>query len=234
MPGGVILLFILIAILVIAGAIYAHRKQRERIAALVGLAERIGWQFTEAKDWTHDQQFGQFSVFTQGHTKYAYNTLSGNLEIANQRCRAQMGDYHYQTTSSNGKQTTTHTHLFSYLLVTLPYAVPSLTIRQEGLFDRIASFIGFDDIDFESAEFSDRFHVKCADKRFAYDVIHPRMMEFLLEQPPQNLEFEAGVCCLYNPGKCWSPSEFDSQLRWIKDFFEHWPLHLTSTLQAKL
>ena len=94
-----------------------------------------------------------------------------------------MGDYHYQTTSSNGKQTTTHHHYFSYCLIELPYAsLPDLRIRREGIFDSLAGAFGFDDIDFESAEFSKRFHVKSSDKRFAYDVVHPAMMEFLLAE----------------------------------------------------
>ena len=40
-----------------------------------------------------------------------------------------------------------------------------------------------DDIDFESAEFSTKFYVKNVDKKYAYDLIHPRMMEFLLRNP---------------------------------------------------
>ena len=53
----------------------------------------------------------------------------------------------------------------------------------EGLFDKLAGFVGFADINFESEEFSKRFHVKSDDKQFAYALIHPQMMEWL--QPQQ-------------------------------------------------
>ena len=53
--------------------------------------------------------------------------------------------------------------------------------------------LGFDDIDFESVEFSRAFTVRSRNKRFAYDVCHGKMMEFLLCHPDTSLEFE-GPC----------------------------------------
>ena len=60
--------------------------------------------------------------------------------------------------------------------------VPDLLIRPEGFFDKVAGAFGFDDIDFESEEFSRAFFVKSSDKRFAYDVLHPRMLELLMAE----------------------------------------------------
>ena len=44
----------------------------------------------------------------------------------------------------------------------------------------MTAFFGADDIDFESARFSERFHVKSPDRKWAYDVIHTKTMERLL------------------------------------------------------
>ena len=64
----------------------------------------------------------------------------------------------------SGKSTQTHTYRFSYLIAHVPFAgVPALLNRREGMFDKIAGAFGFDDIDYESAEFSRRFQVKSAD-----------------------------------------------------------------------
>jgi hypothetical protein len=93
----------------------------------------------------------------------------------------------------------------------------------------VAGFFGFDDIDFESSEFSSRFIVKSADKRFAYDVIHPRMMEFLLEGDPPTVELERGPCCLTRSEACWSAAEFQAMLAWAEKFFGLWPRHLSAT-----
>ncbi len=40
-------------------------------------------------------------------------------------------------------------------------------------------------LDFESAEFSKKYYVKCEDKKFSYDIIHPQMIEFILNLPRQ-------------------------------------------------
>ena len=161
-------------------------------------ADELNWQFDADEDYAYDSEFSQFSIFCHGSSRYAYNTLRGGLRFGDEAWPARMGDYHYQTTSHNGKTTTTHHHHFSYLLVELPYpSLPDLRIRREGIFDALAGAFGFDDIDFESAEFSKRFHVKSADKKFAYDVCYPPMMEFLLASEPPAMEIDGGVCCLY-------------------------------------
>ena len=93
-----------------------------------------------------------------------------------------MGDYHYEYDAparQNNDDAHVHVQLFS-LSICRTAQLPDLFIRREGIFDSVKRAFGFDDIDFESAEFSKRFFVKSSDKRFAYDVIHPKMMEFLL------------------------------------------------------
>jgi hypothetical protein len=99
------------------------------------------------------------------------------------------------------------------------------------LFDKIAGAVGFDDIDFESAEFSKRFHVKSPDKKFAYDVIHPRTMEFLLSSGGPSLEIDNDRCCIYDSTRRkWTVSDFKKRVWWIREFLELWPEYLTSQL----
>ncbi|MHC4247646.1 MAG: hypothetical protein ACYS9X_00815 [Planctomycetota bacterium] len=69
----------------------------------------------------------------------------------------------------------------SVALIELPDAgFPRFMLRPEGLADRIAAAAGFEDIDFESDEFSRQFYVTCDERRFAFDVITAKQMEFLL------------------------------------------------------
>ncbi len=56
------------------------------------------------------------------------------------------------------------------------------------------------DIDLESIEFSEAFVVKSADRRFAYDVCHTRMMEFLLEHRDFCLCFKKNGIALWFRG----------------------------------
>ena len=54
------------------------------------------------------------------------------------------------TTTKNGRQT--HHHYFSAIIVESPLPLKPLYLRPESFFDKMAQFMGFDDINFESAE----------------------------------------------------------------------------------
>jgi hypothetical protein len=225
------LLFFVLAIVVIVAAIHSHRAAQHRVAQLAALAARLRWNFNPAEfsDYTLDS----FAAFTRGHSQSAYNTLRGVIEIDDAEWTAQAGDFEYKTTSHNGKRTTTHTHYLSYLVIDTPHlGAPDLAIRREGFLDRFAGFMGFDDIDFESAEFSERFHVKSSNRRFAYAVLDPRMMEFLLESAPPTIEMHAGRCCLLRGESQWTPDEFGATIAWARDFFARWPRQIPSVLDT--
>ena len=231
-PLKIILVLAVIAFVCVIGyfAWLAEKKRREAMAAL---ARRLGWRFDPSRDRDHDEQYAHFEMFRRGHSRAAHNTLTGEVEIDGRHWPAKMGDFTYKVTSHTGKTTTTHTYRFSYLILHLPFArVPDVFIRREGLFDKLADAFGFDDIDFESAEFSRRFHVKSSDKRFAYDVIHPQMMEFLMAHDNRVIDIENGRCCMSDGRHRWEPQEFEERLLWIQQFFDLWPEHLTAQLRG--
>ncbi len=206
----------------------SDKKRREALAAL---AKRLSWFFIPGHDRSHDEQYAHFEIFRQGHSRTAYNTLTGGVEIEGRHCPAMMGDFRYRVTRYSGKSSSSTTYRFSYLILHLPFAqVPDLLIRREGLFDKLTDAFGFDDIDFESAEFSRRFHVKSPDKRFAYDVIHPQMMQFLMTHDAGAIDIEYGRCCVSDGRHRWEPQEFEGRLWWIRQFFDLWPKHLTTQL----
>ncbi|MCC6661052.1 MAG: hypothetical protein IT437_09230 [Phycisphaerales bacterium] len=228
-----IVLVLAVTAAIIAALVYgaaAARKRREEMAAL-GVS--LGWSFDPENDPGHDERFGQFGCFTRGHSRAAYNSLSGALEADGRSCACRMGDYTYKVTRQTGKTTTTTTHTFSYLVVVLPFPrTPDLSVRREGFMDKIAQAVGFDDIDFESAEFSRRFSVKSADKRFAYGVIHPRMMEFLMAEEFPGIDLRGGAFCLTDGSRTWRAEQFRAHLDWARRFLDLWPEHLTKQLEA--
>ncbi|RNC82145.1 MAG: hypothetical protein ED559_10295 [Phycisphaera sp.] len=233
----VIIIPIIVAVIgfaIIAG-FYAHKAEQERIAALTKLAVDRGWSFSKPADASHDNTYSQFAAFNQGHTRRAYNTITGTHEINGHPHPVKMGDYSYKITTSNGKTTTTTTYRFSYLIIHLPYpGVPSLAIRREHIIDKIGAAIGFDDIDFESAEFSKKFMVKSSDKRFAYDVITPTMMEFLMESPKRSIDLDRGAICITLGTRRWKPEEFVPELDWISSFIDLWPDHVIRDLTERM
>ena len=221
---GLFFLITVIVILAVVMTVFSYRARKKRREALKMLADQLGWSFDPSSDRHLDREFRQFKIFQQGHSRSAYNTLRGLMEIKGLTCRCKAGDYLYKVTSSNGKSQQTTTYTFSYLIVDHPFHnLPHLVIRPEHMFDKLASAFGFDDIDFESAEFSKRFFIKCKDKQFAYNVIDQRMMDFLLADTPGMFDLESEDCCLSDGKSTWTPEQFRLKINWMIQFFDHWP-----------
>lgn len=224
--------FVAFALLLAALLFFTWKAEQARRQALGELAGRLGFAFAPDADDTHDDRYDQFSIFRRGSSRVAQNTMSGEVELFGTPCTVRCGDFRYKVTSGSGKNRRTTTYRFSYLIVHPPWDTPPLLIRPENVLDKLAGAFGFDDIDFESDEFSRRFYVKSADKRFAYDVLHPRMMEFLLAEKPPMLEIAGGALCLSDGSRRWDPPRFEQELEFVRRFCAQWPRHLVKDLGA--
>lgn len=228
-----ILIGVGVVILIGVAAYYSWRSEQQRQRALMELARSLGWGFDPSRDRSHALEYADFQCFRKGDRRLAYNTLRGQVEAGGRRLAAKAGDFRYEVTRSNGKTTTTETYRFSYLILHLPFAsVPNLLIRPEGVLDKIAGFVGFDDIDFESEEFSRRFFVQSDDKRFAYDVVTPGMMEFLLATQGPAVDLRHGRLCFTDGRSRWTPDQFRGAIGYAVKFLDLWPEHVRRTLGA--
>lgn len=234
-PVGVVILIVVVVVAAVIGAaVFARIAAKKRREALAALAAELGFAFDPDYDAGHDQEYAQFEIFRRGHDGYAYNTLTGSIEIDGRAFPCRTGDFTYKVTSGHGKNRRTTTYRLSYLICHLPFRfVPALLIRREHMLDKLAGAFGFDDIDFESSEFSRAFHVKSPDKRFAYDVVTPKMMEFLLGSNPPVIDVERGACCVVDGTRRWEPAEFKARMAWVSQFFDLWPDHLTKELEGR-
>lgn len=231
-PALPVLFFLLAAVGVGVLAYLSYQQEKRRREELGALAQQLGWHYSSRRDHSHDDQYAHFEIFRRGHSRYAYNTLMGEVTTEGRSFPVKMGDFHYKVTSGTGKNRSTRTYNFSYVILHIPLQqFPDLLIRPEGMFDKLAGSFGFDDIDFESAEFSRQFYVTSNDKRFAYDVLHPQMMEFLLETQPPAIDLEQGRCCLSDGSRRWNPAEFREMLDWWQRFFQLWPRHVLRELE---
>lgn len=78
------------------------------------------------------------------------------------------------------------------------------------------------EIRFESDEFSRKFRVLSEDRKFAYDVCHPRMMEWLLPIRRWRIEIAEGHV-IVTSGRRWTPAEFSGALDVLVEFVERIP-----------
>ncbi|TWT46622.1 hypothetical protein [Botrimarina hoheduenensis] len=231
MIGLGILLFAAFLVVITVGSLHAQRVEAERCAKLTLFAQQHGMIFSSAREPHLPGALGSMADFARGHSRYAYNLLTGVVRVADRSPQLLTGDYHYAVTRrSNNRSRTTH-YRFSFLAVRCAKpATPRVTLRREMFIDKISSALGFNDIDFESAEFSRRFHVSSDDKRFAYDLLHPRAIEALLETSPERLELCGEWLCLTNGTQRWEPDEFLLWRNWMSEFIGLWPAHLEASL----
>ena len=205
---GPVVIFILVAIAIVIGAIFsaiAAQKRREEIAIL---AAKLGLSYTSQHNYSLPDEFGFLDKLDQGSNRYAYNILEGTIRGH----REKAFDYHYETHSRDSKgRRRTHHHHFSFFILIVPQCFPELTLTQEGVFSKIAQAFGYDDIDFECAEFSRRFCVRSADKKFAYDVCNSRMIEYLLQNDDLNIEIERHALTL-GFSRCLAATEIEYNL----------------------
>jgi len=165
----------LVAVLMIGGiivvAVYGVIAAKKRRDALAMLSARLGVAFDPGPDRSIPDRFNFLKQLAQGSNRYALNILSGEFRQND----ALVFDYHYETTSTDSKgNTQTQDHWFSFFILTLPAVFPNLTIRHANFFTKVAEVFGYQDIKFESAEFSKTFCVRSPDRKFAYDVCNTR------------------------------------------------------------
>jgi len=192
MQNAMPFVFVAVVVIVIIGAIFSAIAQRKRREGLFELAQRLNLDFRASQDFGIPGRFGFLKQLAQGDDRYAANVLSGNY----QQNDILAFDYHYATYHTDKNGTHKDDHWFSFFILTLPAVFPDLTIRRENLLTRVAEVFGYQDIKFESAEFSRAFNVRSPDKKFAYDVCNPQMIDYLLTNPGLQIEIQGPVISL--------------------------------------
>ncbi len=188
-----VLVIVGVIVLIVVAAVLGYLSAQKRRQAMMDSAARLGLQFDPNKNWDLAERYGFLNKLRAGSNRYAFNTLSGT----HQGHGVTAFDFHYEThsTDSKGHRQTQH-HYFSCFLLRLPRSFPELVIAREGFFSKVAQAFGYDDIDFESHEFSRKFCVRSPDKKFAYDFCNARMMEYLLANDDLTIEIDQDTLAL--------------------------------------
>lgn len=203
-------------------AIVGGRLERKRREALAATAARLGFTFAPGQDRNLAERFSEFRGLGTGDNHYAFSIIEGAL-----RERPLLAfDYHYEThsTDSKGGRSTTH-HYLHVISVRLEREFPPLFIGPESVLSKIAQAFGYDDIDFESHEFSRRFCVRSTDRKFAYDVCNTQMMEFLLDHPDLQLELKGDLLVSVFESKM-DPGLIESEIELVCSVRERMPDYL--------
>lgn len=219
---------VMIAIAALVFFINAYQKDQRR-KALAAWAESRNLTFSQDKWYEACDRFSEFDCLSKGSNRYGHNVIEGRW---GERSILAF-DYHYETYShsSKGGRQTQH-HYLSCVILRSRVLLKPLFIRPEGLFDKLGAMLGFDDIDFESAEFSRTFMVKSPDRKWAFDVLHQRTMEFLLAAPRFKIQFGLDCVIAYRDNT-FSVEDFQNAADVIQGILDRLPQYLV-TQQGEL
>jgi hypothetical protein len=171
--GFVALALVVVAVMAVT-VLFVYGEHR-RLQAIRMECLRRGWRYqTEDSALVDRWTAGPFGT---GTGRRARNVVTGERD--DQRFVA--FEYSYKRSSGVGEQRRTTTYTFSVCALALPVPLPMLQVEPEGWLSRVADAVGIgDQIDVESAAFNRAFAVRAQDRKFAYDVLHPRHLEALL------------------------------------------------------
>lgn len=216
-------LIIVVLFVVACVAIYAYVSSQKRKKELSALATSWGFTWDDADPFEIEHSYEQFHAVSRGHGRRAYNVFHGERK----GCAMICFDFRYQTGSGKSQST----HYLSGTLIRHGHPFPYLLIRPEGFFDKVKEFVGFDDIDFESAEFSRKFYVKSENRKFAFDLLHARAMTYMLAQPRHfAMEFRGDTMMVSDDSK-WSSEEFEAAISQVEGLLELMPDYLRRALR---
>ena len=228
------LALIILVITVVATAIWlAIREQTclrdRRRQELAGWAQSNGLKFLPENDYSLGFRYQPFKWLQQGDNRYGCNIMVGTSGR-----RVMCGfDYHSDTNaaSSYGLHPARPDH-FSAVVVDAGFPLKPLFIRPQGFLDKVTEFVGLDAIDFESTEFSQRFAVKSPDRRWAYDVLHQKTLELMLDYPRFHIDFRGTQVAAYSGQAEFSPEEFESALNLVTGILDNLPESVVRELKG--
>jgi len=173
--------FFVVALLLVVVGVIQTKKRREAMAAF---AASRGWRYA-----THDHSLVdrfQGTPFGRGSSRSAYNVIYGEHDG-----RPMVAfDYRFTTTSGSGKDRKSTTHHWSVLALSMGVVMPDLSVEPEGVFGRMIGRLTNTDIEMESEDFNRAFTVRSPSRKFAFDVLHPQMIEMLMQWPNLGWRFE--------------------------------------------
>jgi hypothetical protein len=172
--------FLLIIVgLVVVGAVlyFQYQAHQKKVAEFTVFAAERGWSYVERDDDLVDRFLG--APFGRGHGQVVKHVLRG----AHRGREVLVFEYSYKEADRSGSSRGTELYHHTVASVSTPTATPTLEVGREGLGRKLlglVGLVGLRDLQLESEEFNAAFHVQTDDDRFAYDVLHPRMMEWLV------------------------------------------------------
>ena len=209
-------LFVGIAIAIAGGRYYLKQQRKQGLTAFARKQRFVYTHHAPAGLLAHG-----FPLFYRGDGRGAENGIAGTWKDMPFKA-ADFWYYEETGRDAQGRSGAKSYRHFSVAAVDIPAWLPDLTIARENLLSTLADRLGMGDIDFESEEFNRSFKIGAKDRRFAFELIDPRMMQWLLSCD-RRFGFELHGRALLIYAKRLPPNELLPLIGTLKEFRDRIP-----------
>ena len=204
--------FVAVLLLVFACLAAWYFFDRKRSREIKAWAKSRGLNFTRGPDPALGHRYPDLVALQRGDGGWtARNIAEGDFEGR----KIVAFDYRYERWIPSEKEDDMpyYARRFSAVIIDSDKSLERLFVEPVGIFNRVAEIAGFEMIRFESHEFNRRFVVRATDRAWAFDVLHPRAMQLLLDAPPLSMQFGGlGKVICWGSNR-WSPRQFELAVR---------------------
>jgi hypothetical protein len=210
-------IWVVVAAAVVGGIVWSYRQKRKRREGLAHMARQLGLEYSPED--TRGCLGLPFALLRRGDGRGTENVLSGTWQGMP---LVEFDYWYYEESRDSNGHTTRSTYRFSCAVAEVEAALSPITLGRENVFTRLADSLGLRDIEFELGDFNRAFTVKCADRKFAFDLVDQRMMGWLLATDP-GFSFEASGRWLLVSSKRRRPTELIPLLGTLQQFRDQVP-----------
>lgn len=222
-----------LAVLALALAWYLNlAEEDERSREMAALARRLKLRFARGDALGLAERFSSFQPFGLAPGGSIRNVIHGEMQgrrfLAFDYLSPVADDPTVARDPQSGRPGPVHDfrHEMTAAMFSFPDCIfPGCLVAAHEVLGTISRAAPASSIDFESHEFNGHCGVWGLDRQFAYAVVDPRMMEFLLSNSGWAFEIAGPYIMVYN-GKRWAVDEFDAAIRALTGFVEQVPGHL--------
>ncbi|HEX2133334.1 MAG TPA: DUF3137 domain-containing protein [Actinophytocola sp.] len=193
--GNVLLI---VGALAVIGALTWYRWQahKKKTGEFTAAAAERGWEYQAVDESRTNRFLG--TPFGEGHSRRAEHVLRGTyrgrtmqaFEYSYKETRGR-GDHIYSegyeranrragNTEHISPHQRTKTSTFTVVALLSPAPRPTLELTREGWGRKLLGMVGVRDLQLESEQFNKTFHIRTNDDKFAYAILNPPMMEWML------------------------------------------------------
>lgn len=172
----------------------AYRRQRNRRQAanhnpsregqLRAVAHRLGMYFIEQEEYSVTREVSDFELFQKGRNRLALNIMQKQDEWNENNIK--IFDYEFETGYNKSRRIVAQT---VFLMRSKNLGLPQFVMKPETIFDKITTYFGKQDIDFERfPKFSGNYLLQGEDEEYIRFKMNEEILHFFSQERGWHME----------------------------------------------